>query len=177
MRSDICPLLTADAGIALEPLLALHADALFDLLADARLGQFTDDEPPVDRAALFDRYRRLETRRSPDESALWLNWAVRVPEGGIVGYVQATVAADRSTSEIAYVIGRPFWRRGFATAAVRRMIAFLRDGLGVRDIRATVDERNTASLRLLRTLGLRIADDRDRRNLRFAFTAPSRLPP
>jgi RimJ/RimL family protein N-acetyltransferase len=117
---------------------------------------------------LRERYRRLEKRRSPDGTALWLNWAV-VSGVTAVGFVQATVAVDLSEAEIAYVIGMPFWSSGIGTEAVRLLLEFLREQLHIRNAVATVDNRNVRSLRLLRRLGFLTTDDSDPENVRLAL--------
>jgi RimJ/RimL family protein N-acetyltransferase len=80
-----------------------------------------------------------------------LNWVVRNGEGHVVGYVQATVAAPDAW--VAYVLGRPYWGHGYATAATRLMMQHLGAMLGVRRFLATVDRRNARSLAVLGRLG------------------------
>ena len=78
---------------------------------------------------------------------------MRNAAGVVVGYVQATVTPDKS-AEIAYVLGRAHWRKGYAGAACAAMIDELRETYGVTRLTATLDPANTASLALLRKLGL-----------------------
>jgi ribosomal-protein-alanine N-acetyltransferase len=136
--------------LRLEPLLAAHADALYPVLADARMAAYVDQPPPPSVDALRERYRRLESRSSPEGGEAWLNWAVRT-EAGVIGVVQATVQADRR-AWIAYEIGVAHWGRGFATEAVRAMVAQLIDHDRVTQCLATVDARNERSWRLLERL-------------------------
>lgn len=139
-------------GVTLEPQVAAHAAELYPLLSDPELYTFIDDKGPVSEAALRERFARLETRLSGDGTEQWLNWVVRNAEGVAVGYVQASVYADGS-AEIAYVLGRPFWRRGYGRAACEVMIADLRASYGVQRLTATLDPQNAASLALLKSLG------------------------
>jgi len=145
--------LAAD-GLRLEPQVATHAAELYPVLADPALYVFTDDKGPTDEAALTGRLRHLESRRSPDGAEQWLNWVVRTSDCGVVGYVQATVRAG-SEAEIAYMLGRAFWRRGYATIACSLMLSELFQAYSVRRVTATLDPRNGASLALLRKLGFR----------------------
>ena len=142
----------AGLGIVLEPQTARDAAELFPVLDDPELYVFTDDKGPASEDALAQRLARLESRRSPDGSQQWLNWVVRTLDGDVVGYVQATVHATLE-AEIAYVLGRSFWRRGYATAACTLMLAELREVYGVRTAVATLDPQNSGSLALLRKLG------------------------
>ena len=157
--------------LALEPQVAAHAPELFPLLSDESLYTFTDDKAPVSVDWLRSRFARLESRRSPDGSQHWLNWVVRDRGGMAVGYVQATVAGDGA--DIAYVIGRPHWRRGYALAASAAMISELAAAYGVRRVTATVDRRNTASLALLKKLGLGLVnEDAEANEMTFARDLP-----
>ena len=141
-------------GLVLEPQIEAHAGELYAVLDDPELYVFTDDKGPARKDALAARLAKLESRRSPDGTERWLNWVVRTDEGAMVGYVQATVRAG-NVAEIAYVLGRTYWRRGYATAACRMLLAELRDTYRVERAVATLDPQNSASLALLRKLGFR----------------------
>ncbi len=155
-------------SFALEPLCQSHAAPLFAILAEPELWSLTDSAPPVSLEELAARYRRLESRRSPDGSQTWLNWAI-VTDAGPIGFVQATV--EHQIAEIAYVVGRAYEGRGYASVAVGDMLARLRGNYGVATFVATVDARNAASLRLLARLGFAIEDARDPKNLRLVLRA------
>jgi RimJ/RimL family protein N-acetyltransferase len=140
--------------VTLEPQVAAHAAELYAVLRDPRLYRFTDDKEPTDETALRARLGRLESRRSPDGTEQWLNWVVRNDAGVVVGYVQATVYAHHE-AEVAYVVGREHWRRGYGAAATAAMLDELRVSYGVIRATATLDPDNTASLALLAKLGFR----------------------
>lgn len=143
----------AGEGVTLEPQLASHAPELYAVISDPSLYEFIDHKEPQSEVALRERLAKLETRLSPDGTEHWLNWVVRNAAGEVVGYVQATVTPDHS-AEIAYVLGRAHWRKGYAYAACTAMISELRSSYGVTRVTATLDPVNTASLALLRKLGL-----------------------
>ena len=146
-------------GLRLEPQTARHAPAMYALLRDPALYEFLDQAPPASEAALRERFTRLQTRRSPDGSQHWLNWVIRLADGRLAGYVQATVYPDH-TANIAYVLGHAFWGRGIALEATRCLLDELPRGDKVRQAFATVDQRNARSLRLLRRLGFtRLVDN------------------
>ncbi len=173
---DSCPTLNAGLTI-LRPLVAHHAGALFPLLRAVDLWRFTDQEPPKTLAALRERYLRLESRRSPDTTELWLNWALeRREDNQIVGVVQATVPISRTHADIAYVLGSSFRGRGIATDAVGAMLEFLREEVRVRTVRASVDSRNLPSLRVLERLAFRIDDATDPSSVRLIKSLPSERP-
>ncbi len=165
---DPCPILRTPR-LTLEPLRAAHADALYPGLADAELWRYNDGGPPADPGALRERYRRLEARHSPDGRELWLNWVLR-RGADCAGFVQATVAADRSGASIAYVVVREFQSAGLATEAAAALMRFLVDVLHVPRLSATVDRRNPASVRVLEKLGFALADAADPENLAYRWS-------
>ena len=144
------------ARVRLDELVAAHAAILYPGLCDPRLHAYTDDGPPASPEELEARYRRLESRRSPQGDEQWLNWAVWDVDGAsYVGYVQATIGADR-IAQVAYVLFVPAWGRGLATAAVEAMLALLRERHGARAFAARIDARNTRSIALVERLGFRL---------------------
>ncbi len=147
----------------LEPLLEAHAEALFALFAEPDNWLYLDSTPPPDVETLAARHRYLEARRSPDGSEMWLNWGVLFG-GALIGFVQATVSAEQRIT-LAYFIAKPYWGRGFATDAVRAMVAYLDASFPDAEIVASVDDRNTASFKLLRRLGLTVYDCSDPMNV------------
>jgi len=108
----------------LEPLTVAHAAELAPLLDDLRLHEFTGGAP-ASAAALADRYRRLEKRRSPAGNQGWGNWVMRVrATGRAAGTVQATLPAD-GPAEVAWVVAREAQGRGYAKEAARSLVALL----------------------------------------------------
>ena len=149
----------AREALTLEPQMAAHAEEMFRVLSDPAIYEHEND-PPASVDALRERYRRLESRRSSDGRELWLNWVVRLGEGPLIGYVQATVHPD-GTADIAYILASEYWGRGIGQAAVRLMIAELAAGHGVRRLRAVLKRANARSRRLLERLGFATAPGDD----------------
>lgn len=146
--------LAAD-GLTLEPQLASHAEAMFVVLSDPAIYEY-ENAPPPSLEWLLARFIRLETRVSNDGSEQWLNWVIRLPDGELIGYVQATVHANGSAG-IGYELASAWWGRGFASIAVRTMIDELAAHYGVRQLNAIAVGRNHRSRRLLERLGFSLA--------------------
>ncbi len=146
--------------LALQPLLAAHADALYPILVDPRQLESLDAGAPASLEALRQRYGRLESRRSADGREHWLNWAIvaRDLAPGAIGFVQATVLED-GRAWVAYEVGHAWRGRGIATEATRAMLDHLVPAYAVTQCMATVDARNARSWRLLERLGFRRAGD------------------
>ncbi len=156
-------------GVTLEPQVAAHAAELFAAIGDPALYLYIDQAAPASEAALGERLGKLESRLSPDGIEHWLNWVVRNASGEVVGYVQATVYPTHE-AEIAYVLGKTHWRRGYAYAACRAMIDELQMSYGVTCLIATLDPQNAASLALLEKLGLGlVSEDRAANEVTFAL--------
>lgn len=139
------------ARIVLEPLTAWHGEGLFPLLRDPMMYSYIPGEPPISGGEVMKRFERLETRLSPDETELWLNWAVRLLSAGYVGMVEATVRED-GTALTAWRIFTPHQRQGLGREAVQLMLEHLK-AIGVVEARAFVDTRNAASIRLAEAAG------------------------
>jgi [ribosomal protein S5]-alanine N-acetyltransferase len=149
------------AGLRLEPQVAAHADAMFAVLSDPAIYEH-ENAPPVSVDALRERYRKLETRRSGDGREQWLNWVVRLPEGELAGYVQATVYPDRHgdglrTADVAYEFASRHWGRGLAHTAVKAMIGELAARYDVRRLCAILKRTNERSRRFLERQGFALA--------------------
>lgn len=155
----------------LVPLTAEDAEDLFPVLNDPAIGRFTGETPPADVEAVRAGFARWEARRSPDGAELWLNWVVRRRDDGrAVGYVQATVG--EGDAAIAWTIGTPFQRQGFATEAGHALIAWLRDSLGVPLIVGSVHPDNVASQTAAHRIGLRPTDRLHEGEVVWEFVPP-----
>lgn len=135
----------------LEPLLAAHAPAMFEVLSDPAIYEF-ENQPPPSLEWLAHRYMLLESRGSGDGTERWLNWVVRLPGGDLAGYVQATVLPS-GVSYVAYELNSRHWRQGIARSATQAMLEELRAHYGVHLFVAVLKASNFRSLALLRHLG------------------------
>jgi [ribosomal protein S5]-alanine N-acetyltransferase len=73
-------------------------------------------------------------------------------KGRYVGTLQATVFPD-ATASLAYIVIPPFWRQGYAKEGCRRILSLLFEDFQVHRVSAEIDTRNTASIRLMESLG------------------------
>lgn len=143
------------ARCTLEPLVAAHAHAMFEVLSDRAIYEY-ENEPPPSEDWLLRRYEVLERRGSPDGKEKWLNWVVRLHGGELAGYVQATVHPS-GAAHVAYELGSRYWRQGIGSCAVTAMLEELRSEYGVRIFAAVLKSANVRSLGLLRSLGFSAA--------------------
>jgi [ribosomal protein S5]-alanine N-acetyltransferase len=137
--------------LVLEPQRLVHADEMFVVLSDPALYRY-ENAPPESCEAVRRRFTKLESRSSPEGDETWLNWVVRLRDGPLLGFVQATVTLpDRA--RIAYVFGSSFWGRGYAREATRAMIAELQSFYDVTHCDAVFKRTNWPSRKLLVDLG------------------------
>lgn len=144
--------------LMLEPQVAAHADEMFAVLSDPAIYEH-ENEPPASVEWLRERFRKLESRASADGSEQWINWVIRLPSSGLVGFVQATVMPN-GTAAIAYELNSRYWGRGIAAEAVRAMIDELVVRYHVAGLSAVLKETNRRSLRLLGRIGFTPASER-----------------
>lgn len=85
--------------------------------------------------------------QTPESSA----FHIVKPDGEVVGIVKAAVLGHRA--QVGYVVSKPFWGRGFATNAVRQIVASLEASPSISRIWATCAVDNPASARVLEKAG------------------------
>ncbi|MHA6523725.1 GNAT family N-acetyltransferase [Tessaracoccus sp. G1721] len=137
--------------LRLDPLTVGDAPAMAVVLADPALHRYTGDRPPSVEE-LERRYRAQEAGPPPPSTDVWGNWAVRLADGTVVGFVQATVDPPAAAT-LAWVIGIPGQGRGYATEAMRVLVRGLR-AAGILRLSAFIHPRNASSRRLAQKLGL-----------------------
>ncbi len=128
---------------------------MFCVLSDPAIYEF-ENQPPESEAWLTHRYKLLESRRSPDGAERWLNWVIRLPNGKLAGYVQATVLPS-GTAYIAYELSSRYWRHRIGTRAVIAMLEELRSAYASHTFVAVFKSANQRSAAFLRSLGFSMA--------------------
>jgi len=144
----------ASSALRLEPLVAAHAEEMFETMSAPAIYNYMPGQPPSSAAALRERYTQLERGRSADGRDRWLNWIVRLNSGECVGFVQATIY-PALTGDFAFALAPERWGRGVAFEACQAALPYLVQELGVTALFATVDPQNVRSIRLLMRLGFR----------------------
>ena len=93
--------------LILEPITETHSKEICEFFRDQELPQFVPFESPT-LEQQTERCLKWAKRCSPDGTELWLNWAARDKETGLVAaHIQAGVKEDRMAS-IGCVVGRRF---------------------------------------------------------------------
>lgn len=135
-------------GVSIRPIASKDAEAVQRLVADPRILRETllPEPYPAGGAARF--IERMERERAAGLSHVF---AVMVAEAvaGVVGVHRR----GGGWAEVGYWIGVPFWGRGVATSAVRRLTRFALEDLGYARLAAMPLARNVASRRVLEKNG------------------------
>lgn len=92
----------------------------------------------------------------------FFGWAIEA-DGGMVGTIGAyDYDADKSSVEIGISIDREHWGMGYATEAIKAVIAYLTRSKGIRVVKAWCASDNIGSMRALEKSGMkRVSMDKD----------------
>jgi aminoglycoside 6'-N-acetyltransferase len=136
---------------------AADADTFAAYRSDPLVAQYQGWEAPyaLDTARLFCAEMSRQPVGIPGE---WCQRALELKAGGeMIGDVAFCVLKeDDRQAEIGFTLSRRYQGQGYATEALRRLLAYLFDELQLHRVRANCDPQNTASSRLLERLGLRL---------------------
>lgn len=147
-------------GIIRTPRLTLRALTLEDAEPTSRImtpavarwtGSWKGEETPQEIAGRIRLY--LDT----EERGFGLNRAaVITATGELIGWIGVRRYDERPhLGALGYWIGEPFFGQGYTREAVRALTPVAFDALGVETIEAAAQVANTASLAILRGLGMR----------------------
>ena len=140
-------------NVHLVPLSARHSGDIQTLASDEAIARWTmipHPYPPGAALAFVDRAQRMRARGAHE------TFAVCEAGGGFLG-VALLVRDDQipARAELGYWIGRPYWGRGYATAAARRLLGHGFDRMGLEVVGARCLSANRASARVIEKLGFR----------------------
>jgi RimJ/RimL family protein N-acetyltransferase len=142
--------------LLLRPLTLDDVDALHAYRSLPEVARYVPFEP-MSRDEIADRIRNRWTSTSLTEEGQALLLGVDLADGGgLVGDVMlAWTSREHASGEIGWVLNPEHGGRGYATEAARAALAMGFDGIGLHRVFARLDERNDASARLCRRLGMR----------------------
>lgn len=141
--------------LVLRPFEAADIPALATLLRDDRIGQtymLPDFKNEAQAAALADRLRELSLDSSRVVAGICL-------AGNLIGFLN-DVEIQNGSIELGYVIDPAHWGRGYATEALKGVIAYLLAS-GFREVVAGAFAENTPSIRVMVKAGMKRLDKED----------------
>ena len=130
------------------------ADAVFAIFGDERAMRYWSHEA-FETHAEAEAYLRAIDKGFAERT--FCQWAIT--ERGadeLIGTVTLTSWDERNRRmELGYMLSPAHWGKGLATEAVRRVLGFGFEQIGLHRVEAELDPRNVASARLLERLGFR----------------------
>jgi [ribosomal protein S5]-alanine N-acetyltransferase len=139
--------------LILEPLEVAHAEKLYAGLSDATLYKFIPNDP-LSLAELTEKYHCILRGPRDNNIELWRNWAVRLQDSGdYIGMLETSVFPD-DYAYLAYFMFSSHQRQGYAHEACAAVLKHVRETYAIKRVVAEMDVRNTASWRLVESLGL-----------------------
>jgi ribosomal-protein-alanine N-acetyltransferase len=116
-------------------------------------------DPEVTRYVIWQPHRHLgDTReflqRCVDrwEAGTEFTWAICLPDGTLIGAFALRV--DGHKADTGYVLAQPSWGNGYATEALRAVIAWALQQPQIFRVWATCDHENPASARVMEKAGM-----------------------
>lgn len=138
-------------NVRLVPVSARHARDIQALASDEAIARWTAIPHPYPRNGALTFVDRAQRMRA---SGAQETFAVCETGGGFLG-VAALVRDEKlpARAELGYWIGRPYWGRGYATSAARRLLAHGFERMDLDAVVARCFALNHASARVIEKLG------------------------
>ncbi|MEU5154878.1 GNAT family N-acetyltransferase [Glycomyces sp. NPDC021274] len=137
------------ARLVLEPYVHADEEDFVALFGDTRVSQWMGDGPEPEEAnrALFHRvFTHVYDTGKFDV------WAVR-EDGDLIGHAEIKPTEESGGHELIYALAHRAWGRGLGTELAQAIIDYGFTTLGLDAVHATVADRNTASLAVMKKLG------------------------
>jgi RimJ/RimL family protein N-acetyltransferase len=142
--------------LLLRPWALEDADAWFNILQeDGILRYFPNQTPPSrEKAEPYITHHLTHWRTRG-----YGHWAVVTrPDGQVVGWCGLEYLTDLDETEVAYLLSKRVWGRGYATEAARAAVQFGFGSTGLEKIIGLVHPENLGSVHVLEKCGLNFAD-------------------
>ena len=127
------------------------AEAIFAVFSDPKVTQFHD----LDTFTHLDEAMRVIDRRVKGfRCGRGLRWGIaRKQDDYLIGSCGFTWHRDANMAEVGYELASPFWRQGIMSEALDAILHYGFERRGIEVVVAEIMLNNTASRRLLETLG------------------------
>ena len=144
------PVITSDR-LLLRGFEERDLDEYAAMMSDPAVVEFLSDKKPLSRG---DAWRQMAMILGHWTLRGFGLWAVEERgTGKLVGRIGCQQPEAWPGFEVAYTLGRPFWRRGFATEGARAALHYARSVLGREEILSVIRPANTGSIRVAVALG------------------------
>jgi RimJ/RimL family protein N-acetyltransferase len=141
----------ATTSLELRPSSRGDIDALHDLWTRPEVRRFLFDDRTLSREEAAEFVARSEWTFQNEGYGIWI--FLEKGDGRPGGFAGLLRAAEAEAS-LLYGTRPDLWGRGYASEAASAVLAYAFGTLGIRKVRADVDEPNLASVRVLEKLGM-----------------------
>ncbi len=119
-------------------------------LEDGVMRYFPNPNPPT-----FEKVQKfISLQQEHWDQYGYGNWAIEIQgQPGLIGWAGLQFLPELNAIEVGYLIGKAFWRHGYATAAARASTAFGFERLGLEHLIALIHPENIASLKVAQKCG------------------------
>ena len=129
-------------------------DDIFRTASDPEIHKFDSDPPMQDRSEAVNLVQQMLEWFSEKKA---ISWGIELKSaghtvGGVGLYFWDKVYYK---ADLGYTVARPYWRQGIATEALRAVIAFGFECMGLHRINVDTRMDNTASVLLMAKLGFK----------------------
>jgi ribosomal-protein-alanine N-acetyltransferase len=141
------------ARLVLRPFRADDQAALHPILADPKVGRWTEGTTSPEETSRFIARARTSETETPRRS--WRLAVVRRTDDTLIGSAELQIESpENSRGSMGYLIAPAAQGHGYATEAARALLDFgLTEG-GLHRITATCDPANAGSIRVLEKIGM-----------------------
>ncbi len=138
--------------LALREILSTDAADLFSFHSDPIVQQYDSDPVMQD---LIEAFAEIDKRKAWFDAKKAISWGITLKDEMRVIGTLGFYFWDREyyKTELGYTLARPYWRRGIASEAVRAVVRFGFETLGLHRINVDTRSDNLASMRLMQKLG------------------------
>ena len=141
------------ARLLLRPLSLADAPRVESLVSDPEVARTTANIPHPYPPGGAEAY--IKAHLAAGDSAGEIVWAITEAAEGLVGTIGLRNNAAQLKGELGYWIGKPYWRRGYATEAGTAIVRHGFLDLNLNRVFAHHMARNPASGRVLQKIGMR----------------------
>ena len=145
----------ATPRLRLAPCVEADVPRLHALLTHPDVRRYLLDDQVVSREWVFDV---IESSRRTFADANFGLWCLETKSGDFAGLAGLRVTAGATEPQLLYALDRAHWGRGLATEASEAVGDYAFDELGYRELLASTDPPNRASIRVMERLGMRFLE-------------------
>ena len=139
--------------LTLTPLTAAHVPAVFALHAQPAVAAFNTIGIPKNQSTT----EAILAPKLDPENKDHLGWIIANKEGVFMGEIGLILAPERfKKGEISYSLHPDYWGKGYATAAVKKLLDYAFNSLDLHRVEAGVAVENIKSIRVLEKAGMQL---------------------